>query len=203
MNDTSITESAVKIADQYLQDLTHSRQVARLAVDLFDASKQLHHLGDRERTLLETAALLHDIGWCEGQVRHHKRAFDLILQNPPDGLTPRELLITANTARYHRRALPKTSHTGFARLAPADRETVKRLAALLRVADGLDVTHRSAIRVLGCRLEGDDRAVIDIESRGDCSMEIEAASKKSDLFKETYRRKVSFTVTGSKADTAN
>lgn len=195
MNDSVCTISAEELAAEYLPDLTHSRQVARLAAALFDACADLHYLGTREKTLLVTAALVHDVGWREGQLRHHKRAFAAILDRPPDGLSPRETLIVANVARYHRKALPKLSHPGFARLAPPDRETVRRLGALLRIADGLDVTHRAVARSLTCESAA-DTVTIEVVAQGDCSMELQAAKKKSDLFEQTFEKKVRFRVTG-------
>src|SRR4029077_6136341 len=44
----------------YLPD--HAHQVARLALELFDATRKDHALGDREREWLEYGALLHDVG---------------------------------------------------------------------------------------------------------------------------------------------
>lgn len=195
MNDSVCTDAAEQLAAEYLGDLTHSKQVAKLAASLFDECAKLHYLGTREKTLLATAALVHDVGWREGQLRHHKRAFDVVLDRPPDGLSPRETLIVANVARYHRKALPKLSHPGFARLAPPDRETVRRLGALLRIADGLDVTHRSVTRSLTCVSDA-NTATIEVAADGDCSMEIQAAKKKSDLFEQAFGKKVRFRVTG-------
>src|SRR6202008_3630625 len=40
----------------------HSQQVARLAVTLFDHTRAIHGLTDREREWLEYAAILHDLG---------------------------------------------------------------------------------------------------------------------------------------------
>ena len=52
---------------------THSTQVARLAVELFDSTMPLHHLEADDRELLELGALLHDIGEHvsrDGHARH-------------------------------------------------------------------------------------------------------------------------------------
>ena len=40
----------------------HAQQVARLAIGLFDQTRAIHGLTDREREWLEYAAILHDIG---------------------------------------------------------------------------------------------------------------------------------------------
>jgi exopolyphosphatase/guanosine-5'-triphosphate,3'-diphosphate pyrophosphatase len=47
----------------------------------------------------------------------------------------------ANIARYHRGAPPKTSHENLAGLTPELRKQIRRLSAILRLADGLDRGH--------------------------------------------------------------
>jgi len=184
-------KSIEQITASYDVDMSHPRQVARLAVELFDSCRELHGLSDVDRELLLYAGLLHDIGWHFGQQRHHKNSYDMILKDPPQGLSPREVKIVANVARYHRKGLPKTSHEGFAALKLSDREIVRRLASLLRIADGLDVTHEDASTVLACDVS-EDSVRIKVAAKGDVSFEFEAAMKKSDLFVETFGKKVVF-----------
>ena len=50
----------------------HARQVARLALELFDQTVALHRLGAEDRELLEYAALLHDVGEHVSTTGHHK-----------------------------------------------------------------------------------------------------------------------------------
>ena len=52
----------------------HAQQVARLSVGLFDQTRGLHGLTDREREWLEYAALLHDVGVHISYERHHKHS---------------------------------------------------------------------------------------------------------------------------------
>jgi len=169
----------------------HMRQVAAIAGDLFDACAKLHGLGPKEGRLLRAAALLHDIGWVDGQQQHHKRSMEMIYSDPPKGLSPREVAIVANVARYHRKTVPKESHLRFAALSERDRGIVLRLAALIRVADGLDRTHGSLVRVLGCDVSG-DRAIIRLSCLGDCSEELAEATDKGDLFENVFGKTVTF-----------
>lgn len=182
-------KSIEQIASSYEHDYSHSQQVARVAAMLFDACRELHGLSADESDLLIYAALLHDIGWIDGQQRHHKRSYELIMQDPPRGLSPREVKIIANVARYHRKSLPKSSHTGFHALKPHDRNLVRKLASLLRIADGLDVTHSDAVQGVAYIGKG-HKAMIEISSRVDCGNELSAALKKSDLFNETFETEV-------------
>ena len=182
------------VATEYRVDSAHASQVSRLALSLFDSLTDLHALGPNERRLLEFAALLHDIGWVDGQSKHHKRSYEMIMDDPPHGLSPRETAVTANIARYHRKSLPKRSHDGFAALKRADRDIVRKLAAILRIADGLDITHTNASIIRKCTI-GKTKVSICLERDNDCSFEIESAQKKANLFREVFGIDLGFRTT--------
>jgi exopolyphosphatase/guanosine-5'-triphosphate,3'-diphosphate pyrophosphatase len=126
-------------------DQGHFLQVTRLALRLFDHLRSLHGRGEDERVQLQTAALLHDIGWADGQRGHHKNSMRRILREDSLPLDDRERRMVALIARYHRRALPKEKHPFFRALDPGDRQVVSELACLLRIADGLDYSHDSSV----------------------------------------------------------
>lgn len=163
----------------------HSRQDARLAVQIFDLTTELHHLDDEYRDLLFFAGLLHDIGYVEGYWGHHKAAYRLIMEADLPGLTVRDKQIVANVARYHRGARPNLSHKGFAALLLEDREVVMMLAAMLRLADGLDRGHADAVRDVDVWLEG-QRLVVEVDCPFGCSAEIWAGEKKGRFFGQVF-----------------
>jgi exopolyphosphatase/guanosine-5'-triphosphate,3'-diphosphate pyrophosphatase len=167
----------------------HARQVARLALRLFDATVELHGLGEEERFLLHSAALLHDIGWIGGQKGHHKTALRIITESPLLPVNRRERLVIASVARYHRKALPRAKHRHFAALDPDDRRLVRALSALLRVADGLDRSHTDAVRGLSCRITPEE-VVVSCRTSGPIEAERAAALGKADLFEEVFGRKL-------------
>ena len=167
----------------------HCRQDARLAVALFDGTAGLHGLDDEYRDLLYCAGLLHDIGYVDGYWGHHKTAYKLIKKATFPGLTERETLIVANVARYHRGARPKRKHKGFAALDPEEREIVRVLGALLRLADGLDRGHMDAVRDLEVRLAG-DRLVVLVDCPFGCSSEVWAGDKKGRFLGEVLDLRV-------------
>lgn len=167
----------------------HSLQDARLAMQLFDLTAELHGLDDEHRDLLYCAGLLHDIGYVEGYWGHHKTAYQLIMKADLPQLTEREKRIVANVARYHRGARPKLSHEGFAALEADDREIVRMLAAILRLVDGLDRTHTDAVRGLDVWLE-DDRMVVLVDCPYGCGSEVWAGEKKGRFFGEVFGLRV-------------
>lgn len=134
----------------------HCEHVARLAGELFDGLRSTD-LPAEGRDLLVAAAMLHDVGYLINHSQHHKHAYQLIQHAELTGWTAREVELIANVARYHRKAAPKKRHPNFARLERTDRRLVRRLAAILRVADGLDRTHTQ--RVTGVGVERGRKAI--------------------------------------------
>ncbi len=170
-------EACIALGRRYGFEEEHSRQDARLAVRLFDLTADLHQLESEYRDLLFCAGLLHDIGYAEGYMGHHKTAYRLIMAADFPGLSERDKRIIANVARYHRGALPKLLHKGFAALDPDDRELVEVLGALLRLADGLDRGHACAVHDLDAWLDG-DRLVVLVDCPFGCGSEVWAGEKK-------------------------
>jgi exopolyphosphatase/pppGpp-phosphohydrolase len=181
--------TVTRLAEQCGFDEKHSRHVTRLALRLFDELHELHELESTDRFWLECAGLLHDIGWVEGWKAHHRTALRIILETPLLVLNNRERLIIGSIARYHRKALPSLTHDHFAALSDVDQEIVNRLAALLRLADGLDREHQQRVRDLTCKIRP-RKVVIRCSAEHAFPEEEHAARDKSDLFELVYHRKV-------------
>ncbi len=163
----------------------HSRHVARLALRIFDQLGVYPALAQtfsaRDRVLLESAAILHDIGYLINYSGHHKHSYHLIIHADLPGLTSREVEVVANLARYHRLAEPTRTHPGFARLGRDDRRLVKRLSGILRVADGLDRTHTQGVRDVRVEIAGRSARFM-IAAAGEPTVDIWGAERKSGLF---------------------
>ena len=168
----------------------HSLHVAGLVLRLFDQTARLHHLGEAERSWLEFAAVLHDIGYVINPRQHHKHAYYLIKNSDIGGLTAEEIEVVANVARYHRRSMPSAKHEGYAGLSVKLKRTVRILSALLRVADALDRTHFAAVQTVNVKIG--QMLTIEAAVNGDAAMEIWSASQRTDLLEQVFRRRVRF-----------
>jgi exopolyphosphatase/guanosine-5'-triphosphate,3'-diphosphate pyrophosphatase len=164
----------------------HSQQSARLALRLFDVTASLHGLAAREREWLEYAALLHDIGYSIQYRNHHKHTYYLITNANLDAFDQREIEIIAHVARYHRGPTPKPDrHPTLAALKPWQQRTVRKLSALLRVADSLDRTHASRVdEIYGSIRKG--RMTLEVLSRYDVGLELEAAQERRRFFEKVF-----------------
>ena len=170
--------SVIELAERCNYMVDHAQQVAKLALKLFDATRDDHQLGHREREWLEYAALLHDVGVHISYERHHKHSYYLIKHGDLRGFDPTEVEIIALVARYHRQSEPKKSHEGFESLGREERRTVKVLAALLRLAEGLDRSHAQVVS--GVRVQRDKKGlVVRLYAAGDSDLEVWAARRHS------------------------
>jgi exopolyphosphatase/guanosine-5'-triphosphate,3'-diphosphate pyrophosphatase len=184
-----ILDGAVNLGRRYLFDEAHGSHVASLALSLFDQLAPLHGLGNRDRSVLAAAAVLHDIGAYISYKRHHKHSMYLISNSELPGLGQREMQVVANIARYHRKSEPEPDHTEFMALAEQDRQRVTVLGALLRMADACDRDHRQRVTNLHARV---DRGVLSLrlEGEGDLLLERWALQRKSDFFSRVFKVKV-------------
>jgi exopolyphosphatase / guanosine-5'-triphosphate,3'-diphosphate pyrophosphatase len=174
----------------------HAQQVARLALSIFDQTRSVHGLGDREREWLEYAALLHDVGVHISYDRHHRHSYYLIKNGDLRGFDPREIEVIALVARYHRQATPKKSHEGYGDLNNELRGTVRVLSAIVRLAEGLDRSHAQALAGIDLFPRGDDY-LARLRANGDAELELWAAHRHVAPLERELALPIRFEVSGA------
>jgi len=162
-------------------DEGHSLQVAKLALEIFQALSSRFGFTEKDRRLLEAAALLHDVGYFINYSSHHKHSYHLIRHADLFGFTPRERELIASIARYHRKPLPKKKHEQYSRLAADDQALVSRFGGIVRLCDGLDRRRNGVVETLDCTLTPSTLR-LSLIGHGDLSVELFGAREKSDLF---------------------
>jgi exopolyphosphatase/guanosine-5'-triphosphate,3'-diphosphate pyrophosphatase len=187
--------SVVELGERYGYNPAHSRHVSQLALSIFDQTRAVHRLGDREREWLEYGALLHDAGVHISYERHHRHSYYLIKNGELRGFDPQEIEIIALLARYHRQATPKKSHEGYGLLKGHLRRTVRTLAAMLRLAEGLDRSHAQVVTALDVVPKG-DQYVIRLKAAGDAELELWAAHRHGEPLEKVLHRPLRFEVSG-------
>jgi exopolyphosphatase/guanosine-5'-triphosphate,3'-diphosphate pyrophosphatase len=180
----SVLELASRLDPQPTQR-AHAEKVRRFALRIFDATTSLHRLPPAARRTLELAAILHDIGQHIRYERHERHAHYLIRNADLPGFARDEVEVLALVCRYHRGPRPKKRHPEYGALRKRDRDLVRRLAAILRIADGLDRSHFQVVEDIDCAVE-EGRLVIRVAAREDAELELWAARRKRALFERVF-----------------
>lgn len=181
--------SAKQLGRKYDYDELHAKTVARHAVSLFDQIQTLHEMDVRYRVILETASLLHDIGYHISETGHHKHSYYLIWNSNLLALSEKERSFVALVARYHRKSHPSSKHEVYNNLSSKDQIVVSKLAGLLRIADAMDRSHGSYIQEFKAVHSG---VKLTLKLKGSHALLLEkwAIQKKADLFEKMFELKI-------------
>ncbi|MDR0622971.1 MAG: HD domain-containing protein [Treponema sp.] len=186
---SQIIASVVNLGRKYHYDEAHNRHVANLCMTLFDALSREHGMNRRERMMLETAAILHDIGMYIKGSGHHKHGQYIVANSEIFGLHREELDIIANVIRYHRGDPPSPGDIEYITLQREERILVLKMASILRVADALDRGHTQQIKNITLERRS-QTLMIHAEGVHDLSLERIGIEQKADLFQDVFGYKV-------------
>jgi exopolyphosphatase/guanosine-5'-triphosphate,3'-diphosphate pyrophosphatase len=184
--------SVLHLMEQCDERPDHSREIARLALALFDATASVHGLDETAREYLEAAALLANVGLFISHSKHHLHTYYVIRNSEQlTGFTDREIEIIAQVARYHRKSPPKPEHEAFAKLWPDDQELVRTLAGLLRVSIGLDRSYERRVATVRSHDDGERLTITLVPASGaDIALEHYAADARKALLEEVLHRRI-------------
>ncbi len=172
-------------------EVEHGRTVAALAGKIYEQLAAALGLAAGDRLLLECAARLQDVGYVINYDQHHKHSYHLIRNARLPGIRANDLEIIANVARYHRGAHPKRKHENLSRLSSDDQQRVQRMAAILRLAGGLDRSRTQAVRDVAASI-ADGRAVIEAVADEEPQVDLWGAERRTDLFEKVFGMPVEF-----------
>jgi exopolyphosphatase/guanosine-5'-triphosphate,3'-diphosphate pyrophosphatase len=183
--------SVRQLADRCDDRPEHSAHVAKIATSLFDGLQKKLKLPAQSRRFLEAAALLANVGVVVSHSKHHLHSYYVIRNSELVGLTDREIELIALIARYHRKSAPKQSHPEFAQLDESDQQLVRSLAAILRIAIGLDRTQDGRVKSVTVRSEDEQFLIFaKAPAKADLELNLYAANERRSLLAEILETKV-------------
>lgn len=183
-------ESVLQLAKTCYFDSEHCFHVANLATKIYDDLQDLHKLEGYAREYLIAASILHDIGHHISHNQHHKHSNYIIRNSELMGFNENEINIIANVARYHRKSHPKPKHPEFASLSSKDQLVVKKLSAILRVADSLDRSHKQKVNSIEAKV---NNGTVELHLKlNNKSIEIELwnLGRREKLFEEVFEKEI-------------
>ena len=183
--------SAEELLKKFSNDSSHPFEVRRIAMMIFDeVCEKVFEMPEQDRKILESAAILHDIGYYVDSKSHNKHSQQMVLEQGVSGFDLRETRFISCICRYHRGGLPdKEKHEIYCELEKKDRNTIKRLGGSLRLADGLDRAHLSLIKKITVNYDDENNIVefILTPNTPDYYPDITAAIRKRDLFEIGFK----------------
>ncbi len=172
----------------------HARKVTENALRLFDELKEVHGLGDEYRRLIWVASLVHDVGVYTDMADHHKAGRDILMRSPPRELAHRFWPVAVWTTFLHkkkmnREKLEKLQLKSFGKMPAQMQEDTLKLAALIRIADGLDYSRMDS-RLNEVIIE-EKKVMITVQGPGSYT-DTARADEKSDLWRIIYDHEITF-----------
>ena len=168
----------------------HAKNVFDMTYSLYNALKPLHHLGDEFYNIIKTSTMLHDCGISINYYGHHKHSFYIILNSYINGLTHKELLMSAAIAASHRFNNYQTPISPFtAIINQLDLKTVRYIGVLVKIAEGLDRSLVGSVKKLDVNFD-EETVTINVYSDIDVDFEIRQALRASEKFREIYGREL-------------
>jgi exopolyphosphatase/guanosine-5'-triphosphate,3'-diphosphate pyrophosphatase len=186
----------IETGKKYKFDEEHALHVTDLCHKLFLSTFKHIKLKKSDWLLLEAASILHDIGQHIAYQKHHKHSGYLIKNTELVGYTENEKVMIAEIAKYHRRDAPKNLRAFCRDLSARDNERVYKLAAILRIADGLDRSHMSAVKDLNVtitekQIELELTVKDDISDASDyISTDREGVHRKKDMYEKVTNKEL-------------
>lgn len=181
-----ILASAMNISKRYMGSKKRAETITSISMELFDAMKKVHGMGERERFLLQLASILHDCGKFINMTNVGECSFNIIMNTEIIGLSHQERRIIAYVVRFNHEKFAYFEE--LASQSSIDREeylTIAKLTAILRIAGGLDKSHKDKMRKIHAQ-QKDDKLIITFNGHQDIFYEKESFDKKAAFFGEVY-----------------
>lgn len=187
--DMQITASAKNLLRKYHGDENHAECVRMISVKLYETLKEEIALDDHAKTLLETAAILHDIGSFIRYDNHNLHSNYIIRNSEIFGLSRNDNKIVAEIAKYHKGSLVPQDDETYQMLPRPDRMTILKLTAILRIADALDRGHIQKFSDFSVKVQ-QNAVVIHTKKSNNTVLEKIALSEKAGMFESVFGYKI-------------
>lgn len=174
------------ISKRYMGSKKRSETLEQIALNIFDSMKKVHGLGKRERLLLRLSALLHDCGKYISMTNLGACSYNIIMSTEIIGLSHVEREIVANVVKFNH--VPFDYYEVLGKDSTLDMQsylTIAKLTAILRLANGLDRSHKQKFKDVKIHL-GEQELLITVDGKVDISLEKGLFYNRADFFSEVF-----------------
>jgi len=157
------------VSEEFLCKASHLKALVKLSDQIFDVMKKHHGLGNREKVLMETIAILHDCGKYISIAEASDCSYTIIMSSEILGLTHKEREIIATTVALNRK--PLDSYEKFSdKFTQEEYIVIVKLLAILKVANALDRSHKQKFKNVSMVIK-DSELNISMESKLSIALE--------------------------------
>ena len=183
-------EGVLEVCRRYRVDPDKAEPVRKQSEALFDALARVHELPPEYRLWLGAAAMMREVGKFMNHQGHHRHTHYIIANSEIFGFSPTQRAIVAAISRYLGKSRPSPLDRPM-RLVPLEEQAhVTRAVALLRLAQALQA-ERAAGGLRVQTLVYPKRVGLQLRpARGGAELEVWAAKKEADYFREVFRREL-------------
>lgn len=181
-----IIACAQNISRRYMGSRKRSETLEKISLTIFDSMRKIHGLGRRERLLLQIATTLHDCGKYVSMVSLGDCSYSIIMATEIIGLSHTEREVVANVVKYNHMDFEYYEELGT--VTTLDRESylkIAKLTAILRVANGLDRSHKQKFKDFRTVLKDDILTVI-VSTNEDITLEKGLFENRANFFEEVF-----------------
>ena len=185
--ENDIISCAQNISKRYMGSKIRRETLWQIASEIFDSTKKIHGLSKRERLLLQVASMLHDCGKYISMINLGDCCYNIIMSTEIIGLSHKERGIVANVVRYNHEKFDyyESGSPYLEGFDYSDYLVIAKLTAILRIANGLDRTHKQKFKDIKVSVE-DKNLVISIDSRADVTLEKGLFKNRAGFFEEVF-----------------
>ena len=184
--DEDILTCAMQTSKRYKGSEERAKTLELIALGIFDSIKRIHGMGPRERLLLRLCAILHDCGKYISMQNLSDCSYNIIMSTEIIGLTGREREIVANVVRFNHRTFEfYEERLNPGKLTRDDYMIVTKLTAILRLANGLDRSHKKKFTDVRIRYR-EGQLMINVSTKKDITLEKGLFAGRAGFFEEVF-----------------
>lgn len=184
--EADILSSARTLGKRYLSSRKRSETLENISLAIFDAMGKIHGMGSRERLMLRIATILHDCGKFISMMNLGECSYNIIMNSEIIGLSHMEREIVANVVKYNHQDYSYVEVQrntldldGYACM------TIAKLIAILRLANGLDRSHKQKFKDVKISIKNDE-LVFAVNNPVDISLEMGLFKNRAEFFDEVF-----------------